>query len=383
MAINKLPNGKYRHDYRVDGKRTYKQFRTKAEAVAHELQINTAKAGGTLIDTRKGGKIRFHDHYLEWIDRIERVGARGQRPTSPVTVAGYRRVYEKHMRPHLEHRTLASVTLAVINDWLRTFETDDARQRAYKQLGRMLQFAVDSGYLAANPARNATINNVPTPVPVREPAALTAPQLLKLAEQAAEGGRYAGASHDAYGLLIRFAGTTGLRWSEVSGLKVGALSFDADEAQVEVRTTLVPVDGRLEFRETTKGRKPRTVPIPASVAVDLEAHVKGASADALVFTSPSGAELRSSNFARRVFHPAVERCQALDPKFPSMVFHDLRRTAVTLAISTGQHVKVVQQIAGHSSAVTTLDVYTQLLAHDVHASARAVDALLIAPVVAT
>lgn len=382
MAINKLPNGKYRHDYRVDGKRTYKQFRTKAEAVAHELQINTAKAGGTLIDTRKGGKIRFHDLYLEWIDRIERVGARGQRPTSPVTVAGYRRVYEKHMRPHLEHRTLASVTLAVINDWLKTFEKDDARQRAYRQLGRMLQFAVDSGYLAANPARNATINNVPTPAPVREPAALTAPQLLRLAGQAAEGGRYAGASHDAYGLLIRFAGTTGLRWSEISGLKVGALSFDADEAQVEVRTTLVPVDGRLEFRETTKGRKPRTVPIPASVAVDLEAHVMGASADALVFTSPSGAELRSSNFARRVFHPAVERCQALDPKFPSMVFHDLRRTAVTLAISTGQHVKVVQQIAGHSSAVTTLDVYTQLLAHDVHASARAVDALLNAPAVA-
>ncbi|MBT2594558.1 tyrosine-type recombinase/integrase [Arthrobacter sp. ISL-72] len=383
MAINKLENGKWRHDYRVDGKRTYKQFRTKTEALAHELQINTAKAGGTLIDTRKGGKIRFHDHYLAWLDRIERVGARGQRPTSPVTVAGYRRVYEKHMRPHLEHRTLASVTLPVINEWLTTFDTDDARRRAYRQLGRMLQFAVDSGYLAANPARNATINNVPTPAPVREPAALTAPQLMKLAEQAAAGGRYEKASHDAYGLLIRFAGTTGLRWSEVSGLKVGALSLDADEAQVEVRTTLVPVDGRLEFRETTKGRKPRTVPIPASVAVDLEAHVKGASADALVFTSPSGTELRSSNFARRVFHPAVERCQTLDPKFPSMVFHDLRRTAVTLAISTGQHVKVVQQIAGHSSAVTTLDVYTQLLAHDVHASARAVDALLTAPAVAT
>lgn len=381
MAINKLANGKWRHDYRVDGKRTYKQFRTKAEAVAHELQVHTAKAGGTLTDTRKGGKIRFHDLYLEWIDRIERVGARGQRPTSPVTVAGYRRIYERHMRPHLEHRSLASVGLPVINDWLKTFEKDDARQRAYRQLGRMLQFAVDSGYLGGNPARNATLNHVPTPVPVREPAALTAAQLLLLAEQASMGGRYAGASHDAYGLMIRFAGTTGLRWSEVAGLRVGALSFDsdADEAQVVVRTTLVPVDGRLEFRETTKGRKPRTVPIPASIAKDLEAHVLGMSANALVFTSPSGAELRASNFARRVFHPAVERCQALDPKFPTMVFHDLRRTAVTLAISTGQHVKVVQQIAGHSSAVTTLDVYAQLLAHDVHSSARAVDALLTAP----
>lgn len=55
---------------------------------------------------------------------------------------------------------------------------------------------------------------------------------------------------------------------------------------------------------------------------------------------------------------------------------DLRRTAVTFAISTGAHVKVVQQIAGHSSAVTMLDVYAQLFADDAHASARAVDALL-------
>lgn len=110
-----------------------------------------------------------------------------------------------------------------------------------------------------------------------------------------------------------------------------------------IRATLVPVDGRLEFRETTKGRRPRTVPIPGSVESELEAHVKGAPADGLVFTSPSGAELRAFNFARRVFHPAVERCQALNPGFPSMVFHDLRRTAVTLAISAGANVRLVQQ----------------------------------------
>lgn len=234
---------------------------------------------------------------------------------------------------------------------------------------------MDSGYLAANPARNATINNVPTPEPAREPAALTAPQLMALAEQAATGGRYAGHSHDAYKLLILFAGTTGLRWSEVSGLKAGTLMF-GDNPEVVVRSTLVPVDGRLQFRETTKGRKPRTVPIPRSVASELEVHVRPMAPTGLVFTSPTGTQLRASNFARRVFHPAVERCRALDSTFPEIVFHDLRRTAVTLAISAGANVKVVQQIAGHSSAVTTLDVYAQLFAHDAHSSARAVDALL-------
>lgn len=70
------------------------------------------------------------------------------------------------------------------------------------------------------------------------------------------------------------------------------------------------------------------------------------------------------------------RCMELDRTFPEMVFHDLRRTAVTLNISTGANVKVVQQLAGHSSAKTTLDVYAQLVPEDAHDSARAVDALL-------
>lgn len=69
-----------RHDNRVEGKRRYERFRTKAEAQAHELQVNTAKAGGTLTDTRKGGKLRFHDLYEEWIAHIEKVGARGRAP---------------------------------------------------------------------------------------------------------------------------------------------------------------------------------------------------------------------------------------------------------------------------------------------------------------
>lgn len=145
MAIKKLPGGKYQHDYRVDGRRIFKRFSTKAEAEAHDLQIRNAKAGGTLVDTRRGGKMRFHDLYEEWIARIAESGAKGTRPASPVTVAGYRQIYDRHIKPEFEHRPLAHIGLPVVNAWLRTFDTDDARKRAHLQLGRMLQFAVDSG----------------------------------------------------------------------------------------------------------------------------------------------------------------------------------------------------------------------------------------------
>ncbi|WP_405472620.1 tyrosine-type recombinase/integrase [Paenarthrobacter ilicis] len=373
--MKKLENGKYQVDYRIDGKRIFKRFPTLRAAKEHFQGVEAARAGGTLVDIRAGGKMRFHELYEEWIKRIETAGADGSRPASPVTVAGYRRIYRTHIQPSFEHRPLAQITLQVVNAWLDTFQSDDARRRSYRQLGRMLQHAVDRGYLASNVARNPTVNNIARPDPVREGAPLTAKQLYTLADECSAGGRYEGQSHDAYGLLILFAGTTGLRWSEVAGLRTASLLF-GEKPHVKVQSTLVPVDGRQQFRETTKGRKPRTVPIPRSVADSLAVHLAEAAKGSLVFTSPKGAELRSSNFARRILHPAIERCQAEDPEFPRIVFHDLRRTAVSLAISAGANVKVVQQIAGHKSAVTTMDVYAHHYEDDLHSSARAVDELL-------
>ncbi|MDQ0663394.1 integrase [Arthrobacter ulcerisalmonis] len=375
MGVKKLENGKYQVDYRIDGKRIFKRFPTLRAAKEHFQSVEVARAGGTLIDTRSGGRMQFHSLYEEWIKRIEASGADGARPASPVTVAGYRRIYLTHIGPEFKHRPLAQITLQVINAWLETFQSDDARRRAYRQMGRMLQHAVDRGYLAANVARNPTVNNIPTPISAREAAPLTARQLIKLAEACSGGARYRGQSHEPYGLLILFAGTTGLRWSEIAGLRNTSLVFGG-KSRVKVESSLVPVDGRQQFRETTKGRRPRTVPIPASVATLLAAHVGGASDGRLVFTSPSGSELRSSNFARRILHPAIERCQAEDSSFPRIVFHDLRRTAVSLAISAGANVKVVQQIAGHKSAVTTMDVYAHHYEDDLHSSAKAVDGLL-------
>ena len=280
-----------------------------------------------------------------------------------------------HIQPHFEHRPLANIRLAVVNQWLESFKSDDARRRSYGQLGRMLQHAVDRGYLAANVARNPTVNYIPTPEPKREASPLTAKQLERLADECARGGRYDGQSHDEYRLMILFAGTTGLRWSEIAGLRASSLSLD-DKPQVVVRSTLVPVDGRLQLRETTKGRRPRTVPIPQSVAESLARHVAALTPNGAVFTSPNGQELRSSNFSRRILHPAIDRCQTEDANFPRIVFHDLRRTAVSLSISVGSNPKVVQQIAGHKSAVTTMDVYAHVYDDDLHSSARAVDELL-------
>ena len=52
------------------------------------------------------------------------------------------------------------------------------------------------------------------------------------------------------------------------------------------------------------------------------------------------------------------------PPFPRVTPHDLRHTAASLAISAGAHVKAVQRMLGHASAVMTLDTYAELFDDD-------------------
>lgn len=47
------------------------------------------------------------------------------------------------------------------------------------------------------------------------------------------------------------------------------------------------------------------------------------------------------------------------------VFHDLRHSAASFAVSAGASVKVVQNMLGHTSAAMTLDVYSDLFDTDV------------------
>jgi site-specific recombinase XerC len=84
--------------------------------------------------------------------------------------------------------------------------------------------------------------------------------------------------------------------------------------------------------------------------------------------SPSGGPLRLRNWRSRVFDPATRRVGLVD-----VTPRDLRHTAASLAIASGAHVKVVQQMLGHASAAMTLDVYAGLLGGDLDSLAEALD----------
>lgn len=50
-----------------------------------------------------------------------------------------------------------------------------------------------------------------------------------------------------------------------------------------------------------------------------------------------------------------------DVGLPHMRFHDLRHSAAILLLAMGVHVKVVQELLGHSNITMTLNVYSHVL----------------------
>src|ERR1700759_219634 len=107
---------------------------------------------------------------------------------------------------------------------------------------------------------------------------------------------------------------------------------------------------------TPKSHQSRTVPLPRFVAVELAAGVNGKRPDDLVFTMPGGSVMRLSNWRLVTFVPA--RAPAgLSDRFR---VHDLRHTAASLMIQAGYPPKMLQEIMGHASITTTLDLYGHL-----------------------
>jgi site-specific recombinase XerD len=75
-----------------------------------------------------------------------------------------------------------------------------------------------------------------------------------------------------------------------------------------------------------------------------------------VFCNAIGRPIEAGNMIRRSFRPILVKAG-----LPMMTFHQLRHSAASLLLSTGVHPKVVQEILGHSTATTTLDIYSHVL----------------------
>ena len=119
---------------------------------------------------------------------------------------------------------------------------------------------------------------------------------------------------------------------------------------------LTEVNGALSFGSPKTAAGRRSVSVPRFLAEMLGEHLEErAEPSGLVFPAREGGPMRRGNFRRRAWATATKRAGLV-----GLRFHDLRHTAVALAIGQGVHPKAIQERMGHSSITTTLDRYGHL-----------------------
>jgi integrase len=172
--------------------------------------------------------------------------------------------------------------------------------------------------------------------------------------------------------LVLLAVSTGLRQSELFGLKWG----DIDFAERTMNVTRSIVYGVVGPCKTESSQKPVPVhPLLADALFAWRKQCVSTKSDDWVFASGRYRGRRpywGQAILRKYVRPVAERVGIQK----RVGWHTFRHTYSTLLRSVGAEFKVMQELLRHSSLRSTLDVYTQAIAPAKHAAQAAVLSLV-------
>ena len=305
--------------------------------------------------------------------------------------------------PYTQTRYLAQV--ALLAEWIRTatgrepmvetFTSDDdrdwinARRRAgaspktianyHGLLAAIFKDAVRKGLVAASPCDGVRL-------PAKHAAAHTGgdegsddegDKVFLTEEEFAL--LKAATNSDAQDLLVIAVGT-GLRWGELTALRVEDLQLNGSTPNLIVRrawkrngTGDFALEGQgLYYVGGPKTRESRRrVSLAPPLVRILRRLVKDKASSDLVFTGRQGGRLAQGWWYKKRWLPAV-RAARLKGLECTPRFHDLRHTHAAWLISAGVPLPVIQQRLGHKSIKITVDVYGGLLVQTHEAADAAV-----------
>jgi len=288
-------------------------------------------------------------------------------------------------------RSVRSITQAEVTEWKEALAVRVGPRSvlaAFQLLSKLFEHARRFNWVVRNPCEF-----VHAPAYEADVRAFTPEELSALIQNA---------DPDTM-LLIELGGASGLRESELFGIRFEDVNFP--QGSVKVARQLQ--NGTARAPKTEKSR--RVIPLPAAILKKLWEHPRRASGG-LVFVSPEGHAMNTSNFHKRIWHPLLERAgieppmpqyfvgtrwepdlsgsrKALDDAFRrgkldqeefneqltllerwdvfvqaqeergKITFHSLRHSTATAAIASGANMQTVCSWLGHASPLITLTIY--------------------------
>jgi integrase len=312
-------------------------FSTKAAAERWERDTAVDLARGSYRDPHAGAVL-----FGDWADRWLATCGTLKRSSSVAEKA----IVETHLRPAFDRMRLDEIgptAVRTLVSQLNARRAPKTVRNVHAVLFNVLSLAVEEGLLEGNPCTGTRLPKNRR----KKPRAF-------LTEQEVE--RLVAATDEHYRPLVVVLATTGLRWGEAVGLRVGRVDLLARELRVE--ETANEAAGVLTYGPPKSEASVRTVTLPARAVDALLPLVAGRDRKDLVFVTRQGLPVRHRNFYYRQWRRAVAAAGLVERQ-PTP--HDLRHTHAAVLIARGVPLSAVKERLGHESINTTDGLYGFLL----------------------
>lgn len=347
-TIVKTPSGTWKAVIRKTGwPTTAKTFRTKRDAEDWARRTEDEMVRGVYIQRAPSERMTIEEALKRYLSEVSPT----KRPASAASDARH----AKPLMQHLGKYSLAALTPELIakyrDDRLAGRDRKDAKGKPAPKprspntvrldlalLGHLYNVAIKEWGigLTYNPVQSI---RRPAPSPGRD-------RRLTREEEARLMAAVDAHSNPMLGWIVRIALETGMRSSEIAGL----------------RRNQVDLDRRVVRLQETKNTLPRTVPLTAEATrlfrEALNNPVRPIDTDLIFFGEPG----RDRKRRPYQFNPVWTRIKK-DAGVPDFRFHDLRHEAVSRFVEAGLSDQEVAAISGHKS-MQMLKRYTHLRAED-------------------
>jgi integrase len=335
---------------RVHFKTTSARNLTEAKAEREKLRVDVR--AGNVVAPSKATVKDVADDFFAAFESLVLTGEKSER-----TLELYRQRWRTHLERPLgripvqgvraEHvaRVLESLRRSGLSPW--------TVKGIYTLAGAIFSHAMSRGLLAESPLKRMS--------KAERPSGKSKTQARTLTD--AECGKLIGKAPGEWRTMVADAAGTGLRLSELLGLRWQDVDFEAGLVHVRFQLSRATGQRPAKLVPLKSGAGERDVFLVLELVSLLKRHKaeafsrRHARPDSFVFATRDGHPLSQRNAARALTNAADKA--GLNPDgVQTLSWHDLRHTSISRLIAAGLDVVQVQRQAGHARPSITLDIYS-------------------------